>query len=410
MNNKENRYIIKRKIKALFYSIPFYLFRVFPIKKNRIVMWTFEGQGGYACCPKYIAEEIIKRNKNTNNKPVEIVWILSDLDKKFPSRIKKVKDTWLHRAYYMTTARFWIGNTRTFLGTKKRKGTIYIQTWHGTISLKPIGKYRGEKFSKIAYIVSKADSDLIDYLISGSDYCTKMWRDGLLYDGEILQLGTARCDVLFNGVEEKHKQLRDEYNLPQDSKICVYAPTFRGGSQSTNRNVNAEEVTLDFDRLINTLEKKFGGVWYVFLRLHPQVAAIMNRLPVDSSNERLIDVSQRPDMAEIMAATDCIITDYSTVIFEGFLTGQPGFIYADDFDEYVEDRGKLMFRPDEIPFSIARTNDELEYNVKGFSFDGYINKVEFFMTQHEVLEDGHACERVVKEILSLMGKGVQNGR
>ena len=134
MNNKENRYIIKRKIKAFFYSIPFYLFRVIPIKKNRIVMWTFEGQGGYACCPKYIAEEIIKRNKNSNNKSIEIVWILKDLDKKFPPEIKKVKDTWLHRAYYMTTARFWIGNTRTFLGTKKRKGTTYIQTWHGTIS------------------------------------------------------------------------------------------------------------------------------------------------------------------------------------------------------------------------------------------------------------------------------------
>ena len=398
MKDKEKRYIIKRKIKAIFYSIPFYLFRVFSIKKNRIVMWTFEGQGGYACCPKYIAEEIIKRNKNTNNKPVEIVWILSDLDKKFPSRIKKVKDTWLHRAYYMTTARFWIGNTRTFLGTKKRKGTIYIQTWHGTISLKPIGKYRGEKFSKIAYIVSKADSDLIDYLISGSDYCTKMWRDGLLYDGEILQLGTARCDVLFNGVEEKHKQLRDEYNLPQDSKICVYAPTFRGGSQSTNRNVNAEEVTLDFDRLINTLEKKFGGVWYVFLRLHPQVAAIMNRLPVDSSNERLIDVSQRPDMAEIMAATDCIITDYSTVIFEGFLTGQPGFIYADDFDEYVKDRGNMMFKLKEIPFSAAGNNDELAQNIVSFDEVKYREMSQRFIQQNGIVNDGKAAQRLVDKL------------
>ena len=80
----------------------------------------------------------------------------------------------------------------------------------------------------------------------------------------------------------------------------------------------------------------------MFLRLHPQVAAIMNKLPVSSNNNRLIDVSQSPDMAEIMAATGWIITDYSTVIFEGFLTGQPGFIYADDFDEYVEERGDKL--------------------------------------------------------------------
>lgn len=362
-------------------------------------MWTFEGQGGYACCPKYIAEEIIKRNKKSKSRPVEIVWIMTDLDKTFPPEIKKIKDTWLRRAYYMTTARFWIGNTRTFLGTKKRKGTTYIQTWHGTISLKPIGKYRGNQFSRIAYIVSKADSDLIDYVISGSDYCTKMWRDGLIYDGKILQLGTARCDVLINEVEKKHKELRIEYGLPEESKICMYAPTFRGGSQSTNRNVSAEAVTLDFEKLIRALEDKFGGTWYIFLRLHPQVAAIMDKLPVSSNNSRLIDVSQRPDMAEIMAATDCIITDYSTVIFEGFLTGQPGFIYADDFEEYVKDRGKLMFRPDEIPFSIARTNDELIQNIEMFDKDEYITKSKRFIKEKGIVEDGKAARRLVRRHL-----------
>ena len=47
------------------------------------------------------------------------------------------------------------------------------------------------------------------------------------------------------------------------------------------------------------------------------------------------------------------------------MTGQPGFIYADDIDEYVSDRGALMFALDEIPFSVARNNDELVGNVLG---------------------------------------------
>lgn len=89
----------------------------------------------------------------------------------------------------------------------------------------------------------------------------------------------------------------------------------------------------------------------------------MKEMPISKASNRLIDVSQRPDMNEIMAATDAIITDYSTAIFEGYLTGQPGFIYADDIDEYVADCGALMFALDEIPFSVARNSDELVENV-----------------------------------------------
>ena len=124
----------------------------------------------------------------------------------------------------------------------------------------------------------------------------------------------------------------------------------------------------------------------------------MSSLPVNSVNERLIDVSQRPDMAEIMTATDCIITDYSTVIFEGFLTGQPGFIYADDFEEYVKDRGKLMFLPGEIPFSIARTNDELMQNIMEFEENEYRNNFKLFTEERGIVEDGNATRRLVNRL------------
>ncbi len=395
MVNSEQLYILKRWIKSVIYSIPFYICRIFPLQLNKIVMWTFEGEGGFGCCPKYIAEELLKQRNNH----YEIVWIVSDVSKEFPKEIKKIKDTWWNRAYHLSTAKLWIGNTRLFWGTKKRKGTLYIQTWHGTLSLKPIGKYRGEKFSKIAYIVSNNDSKLIDYVISGSDYCTEMWRDGLIYDGDIKQLGTARCDVLINSVEEKHIQFRNEYNIPKEAKICLYAPTFRGGSQNTNRSIDAENSTLDFDGLIESLQNRFGGSWYIFLRLHPQLLSIMDRLPVSGMNNRMIDVSKRPDMSEIMAATDCIITDYSTVIFEGFLTGQPGFIYADDFNEYVADRGSLMFTSKDIPFSIAQSNAELQKNIAEFDDEDYKLKSKMFVKKYGIHEDGQAAERLVDFIM-----------
>ncbi len=397
--SSEEIYICMRKVKAFGCSLVYYICRIFPIKKTKIVMWTFEGSGGYACSPKYVAEEILRRNQvgETN---FEIVWLVNDWNKEFPAGIRKVKSTLWSRAYHLSTAKFWIANTRTFYGAKKRKGTKYFQTWHGSISLKPIGKCRGDKFSKIAYLVSKSDSDMIDYVLSGSHWCTNMWRDGLIYDGEIKETGSPRCDVLFSDVEKKHIQLRKEYGIPTNAKICLYAPTFRGGSQSTQRSVNIGVVSLEFNRLIAALEKKFDGTWYVFLRLHPQLAAFMKEFPVSEKSSRLIDVSQRSDMAEILAATDAIITDYSTIIFEGFLTGQPGFIYADDLDDYIADRGTLMFDLDEIPFPVAQNNENLIKNIVDFDAEDYRKKVSQFIEKVGILEDGLASRNVVELMLN----------
>lgn len=391
--NKESRYILKRKIKAFFESLPFYACRVFPIKKNKVVMWTFECGGGYGCSPKYIAEELLRRNK-TGKTNYEIVWLLNDISKEFPKEIKKVRNTLLNRAYHLSTAKFWVANTRTFYGTKKRKQTKYLQTWHGTVSVKPIGKYRGKWFSKIAHLVSAYDSKLIDYALSGSKWCTQNWVDGLIYNGEILEIGTARCDVLFNNIEKKILEIRKRYNIPNDCKIMLYAPTFRGGSQSTKRSVSAEVCSVDFERLINALECRFNGNWYIFLRLHPQLAAQMKNMPISKNYGRLIDVSQAPDMNELIAASDAFLTDYSSAIFESFLIKLPSFIYVDDLKEYIADRGQLMFNMNELPFLSAYDNKELENNILSFDKDKYSKSVDEFIKRTGIIEDGHASERV----------------
>ena len=384
-------------MKAFLHSLAYYVCHIFPIRKNKIVMWTFEGSGGYGCSPRYIAEEILKRNREGKTN-FEIVWLVNDLSKEFPPEIKKVKSTLWSRAYHLSTARFWVANTRTFYGTVKRKGTTYFQTWHGTVALKPIGKCRGKNFSKMAYLVSEADSKLMDYATAGSEWCKNMWPDGLVYDGEIVLTGTARCDVLINGVQEKHLQLRKEYNIPSDAKILLYAPTFRGGSQVTTRSVNTKAVSINFNKIVQAMEKRFGGQWYVFLRLHPQLAAQMKKMPIAETSEKFIDVSQRPDMCEIMASTDAMITDYSSAIFEGFLTGQFGFIYADDIEEYIADRGILMFKLDEIPFSVARNNDELIENILSFDEKSYAEKAAQFIKKVGIIEDGKAAKKVVDMI------------
>lgn len=246
----------------------------------------------------------------------------------------------------------------------------------------------------MAYLVNAYDSKLIDHVLSGSTWCDHMYRDGLIYDGEIIKTGTPRCDVLFNQRNEKYRQMRSEYGLLEDAKIMLYAPAFRGGSQSKNRNVNSEESSVDFERLISSLEQRFGGRWYIFLRLHPQLAAKMDKLKTNQISERLIDVSQRPDMNEIIAGSDAFLTDYSSVIFEANMIYIPGFIYADDLEEYIADRGDLMFDMYKLPFPVALNNEELMENIIQFDEDVYREKTDAFMNDVGIFEDGRASERV----------------
>ena len=397
----ESIYIAKRKIKAFLHSLAYYMCRIFPVDRKKIVMWTFEGNGGYGCSPKYVAEEILKRNKEGGT-DYKIVWLVNDAEKEFPKEIEKVKSTLWSRAYHMSTAGIWISNTRTFYGTRKRKGQRYIQTWHATICIKPIGKYRGNLFPKMAYLVSAYDSEMIDCVLSGSTWCDHMYRDGLIYDGEIIKTGTPRCDVLINQRNEKYRQMREEYRLPKDAKIMLYAPTFRGGSQNKNRNVSAEEPTVDFERLISSLEQRFGGKWYVFLRLHPQLAAKMEQLKTVRSqvSDRLIDVSKRPDMNEIIAGADAFLTDYSSAIFDANMIYIPGFIYADDLEDYIADRGSLMFDMYKLPFLVALNNEELIENILQFDERKYRKRTDEFMSEMGIFEDGKASERVVELISS----------
>ncbi len=145
---KEEVYIYYRCIKAFLCRIVYLLIAAFcPIQQNKIVFSSFEGNG-YGCNPKYIAEEIICRDKG-DRKNHELVWLVDDITKEFPPEIKNVRNTLWNRAYHLSTAKIWIDNSRKKLGTRKRKGQYYFQTWHGAIGIKPEGRRRGASFSVI---------------------------------------------------------------------------------------------------------------------------------------------------------------------------------------------------------------------------------------------------------------------
>ncbi len=385
--NRESIYIAKRLLTAKLQSILFYLFRIFPIKKKKIVFTCIEGTTGYSCNPKYIAEEFIRRNEG-----YELVWLVNDITKSFPKEIYVSHNSLWNRAYHLTTAKIWIDNSRKQLEVRKRQGQIYIQTWHAKLGFKPTCLDRGSSFSKIAYLVSKHDSDMIDYVLSNSDWYDKTLPTGMLYTGNILRTGSPRCDILVNDRSAIKKTVRDKYQLSSNTKIIMYAPTFRGGSQGTNRTIEKGDHAPDYSCLIKALQTRFDGEWVVFLRLHPQLTA--RHISSQVKENRLIDVSSVDDMYELLAACDAFLTDYSSAAFDAAVMRIPVFLYADDYVEYEQERGTLLWDLKRLPFPLAMNNEELKNRIYQFDQDAYQGKMDKLFQDTGMVEDGHACERL----------------
>ena len=397
MDREEKNYIRKRKRKAFWQSLPFYFFRLLPINKKKIVFCCIEGTTGYTCNPKYIAEELIRRNAG-----YELVWLVNDTDRIFPPQIRVVHNTLLKRAYELTTAGIWIDNSRKQLEVRKRKGQIYLQTWHAKLGFKPTCLDRGVSFSRIAYLVSKHDSDMVDYWLSNSDWYDKTLPSGSLYEGKTFRCGSPRCDILINGRAAASGRIRQNYHLPANAKILMYAPTFRGGSQGTDRKLDTgDEFAPDYGKLLHALEDRFGGEWYVFLRLHPQLTA--RHMESSEHADRLIDVSKVDDMYELLAGCNAFMTDYSSAAFDAAVMKIPVFLYAADYKDYEKERGSLLWDLRKLPFPLAETDEELTEKIGEFDETSYESALVKLFQETGMVEDGMGSMKVA-EFISMQNK------
>lgn len=405
----ERQYIAYRKIKALGNRICFHLCRIFPIRKNLISVCTFEGKGGFGCNPKYLVQELHKRNPD-----YQFVWFVNDMDKEFPDYVKKVPNTLWSRAYWLSVSKVWIDNYRKPYGTCKRKKQYYLNVNHYTIGIKSTGLLRGEGFSRMAYLVSRNDSDMIDGLVIDSAWCEQCFDRALVYQGNFLKTGSPRCDVLYGDRSGYREKFRRKHGLPPEAKVVLFAPTFREGAKNGKRSVYSEVWSIDFKRLLETLEKRFGGLWYICVRVHPQLAPAFREYKNESVQERLIDESQADDMYEILAGMDAYITDYSSACFEAGFAEIPVFIFADDIQRYADSRNLMWNLASDpldhitnnkdmtpeldlvFPFPVATDNAGLEKIILKFDKENYQKGLERFRKNAELIFDGRASEKLAQ--------------
>ncbi|MBQ6118178.1 MAG: CDP-glycerol glycerophosphotransferase family protein, partial [Clostridia bacterium] len=144
-----------------------WLFCLCPLQRNKIVIDNFCGKG-FGGHPARIAETLLE-----NGLPVDMVWLTADRDAPLPEGIRRVEYGSLRALYETVTASVWIDNVMGALNAPKRKGQLYLNTWHGAgIGLKKV-EAAVEEYLEPAYVRgAKKDAEKIDYLLSAT-----RWQD-----------------------------------------------------------------------------------------------------------------------------------------------------------------------------------------------------------------------------------------
>lgn len=362
------------------------------IQNNKIMFSTFNGE--YTCNPKAITEEILKRNL-----PYEIVWLKSGSTNNIPEQIKCVTPRSSEFYIEAATSKVWISNsiTMTFYNAIKKPDQILMQTWHGSIGLKRFDVKSNKKWLKTA----RKDAKITNYCISNSTFENDVFTESLWDKAEILQYGHARNDILLkDSNDEKIIQIKEKlralYNISPNIKIALYAPTFRDDKSLAHYDI-------DYKALREALSKKFGGEWIILTRLHSRLRKLSKYLEKQFP-DFVIDVTQYPDIQEIMLLADVGITDYSSWICDYILTKKPGFIFATDLADYNQERG-FYYPLNTLPYPIAENNEQLIQNILNFQTDGFNDKCDKFLKSKGCIDDGHAAERIVDKLEQIIKEG-----
>jgi CDP-glycerol glycerophosphotransferase len=374
-----------------------------PLENNKIVFDNFNG-GSYGCNPKYIAEEILKRNL-----PYEIVWLVKNVKKEtnkgvFPPNIKLVGYGTKIALRELAGAKLWINNQRMnyFIkkGLRKKEGQYFIQTWHGSLGIKKldadVDAFTNE-FKQEWVERSKFDSSMWDYLLTNSEFENEIFRRALWFNNEIKQFGHPRNDIFFKNSAEISKKVKDFYEISEEKKILLYVPSFRDDG-------DIECYKLEYEKVLEALENKFGGEWVCISRLHPRAKKFDKDL-IPKENEEIIDGTFYPDIQELLVSADCAITDYSSCIFDFMLGKKPGFIFATDIEKFNTDRG-FYYPLESTPFPVSSDNETLIKNIENFDNERYLREVDEFLKDKGCMEDGHASERTVDLIEEIMAKDI----
>ncbi|MFI0405030.1 CDP-glycerol glycerophosphotransferase family protein [Actinomadura sp. 3N508] len=370
--------------------------RKLPVDENLAVFAAYWYRG-YACNPAAIYEKVRELAPH-----ITPVWLVKPGARStMPDGVDYVVTG--SADYYRTLARakYFVNNVNFPDFYVKRPEQVHLMTQHGT-PLKKMG------LDQMEYPVGANDmdfkalitrSDRWDFLISSNPLSTEAWQRGFPCGYEMLEIGYPRNDRLVTARDdaEQRARLRDELAVPDGATAILYAPTHRDYQRRYS-------PMFDIGRVMEQL----GDDHVLLLRAHYYYKIKNMAADMGWPEDRVIDVSRHPSVEDLMLASDVLLTDYSSVMFDYANLDRPIVIYANDWETYRLTRGVNFDLTETPPGVVATTEDEL--------VDAFVSRAAWsdaaakdradFKARFCPWDDGHAAERAVRRMF--LGEKVPN--
>lgn len=382
---KKLEYILKHNIgvQYLYKRIMSSVFRglgLFEKTDDKLILFNSFGGRKYNDSPKVLFEAM---HDDYYFRGFKFVWAFEDPEKFNISGAKCIKID--SPEYFITAlkAKIWISSVNIERGLHfKNKNTIYVNTWHGAGTKKIGNACNGRK---------DYDFSTVDMMLVQSDFEREIFvRDFLCNPKAIRKVGFPRNDELFHVTNKKKTELRKQFNIPDGKKVILYAPTWR---DSRDGGISYEfippvhmgkwkgELSKDYVMLfrMHTFTTKFEMTYDDFAR----------------------DVSEYENLNHILAITDVLITDYSTIVYDSAIAEVPFICFGFDYDTYKDERG-FYFDLDKVyPGGVLKTEDEVIFRISEVVSGADKEKYHDFRNRF-IEAGGSATEKVLDELKAVL--------
>lgn len=322
---------------------------------------------------------------------VEAVWVVRSAElERVPADIPYVVDGSGEYYRLLARAKYFVNNVNFPNFVVKRDGTVHVQTQHGT-PLKTMGldlrdypvAAPGMNFPALLERASRWD-----YNLSSNRYSTEIWHRTYPCDFETLEFGYPRNDRYYTATAEEVRDLRQRFGIPEHKTAILYAPT--------HREYRSEfELQMDLSLVARSLLED----QVLLVRAH----YFYDNLPDFEELEArglIIDVSEHLHTEDVALASDVLLSDYSSIIFDYANLRRPIIVYADDYETYRRLRGTYIDFLEEPPGPVAATEQELidVLRERGYEEAQMYDRLEDFRRRFCDFDDGRAAERVVRKV------------
>ena len=280
----------------------------------------------------------------------------------------------------------------------RKRGQLYLNTWHGT----PI-KYLGKDIKEETLSHKNVARNFLHatHIISPNPHTTNVLLERYdvsgIVPGIVAETGYPRIDATLNATAERKSALRRLCGItgPGD-RVVLYAPTWRG--------THGGNVSVDLGRLERDVRAMKSQGTVLLFRGHHMAEKY---LASSSLGDCAVPVSI--DTNELLSIVDVLITDYSSIATDFLVTGRPIIYYTYDLAEYKEARG-LYFPLSELPGRICSTIAEVSKAIRDAIDPNtvYSNDLSYREAKQRFCpaDDGQVARRVVDLVLKGKTEGV----